>query len=62
MGDRIILMDIFKIIISLFVAVIGWVTAHYFTSKRELHNKRRDIRVSFLIEAYQKLENAIHLK
>jgi hypothetical protein len=53
-------MELWKIVISIFVAVVGWVIGHYFTAKRELQNKRREIRVSFLIDAYQKLENAIH--
>jgi hypothetical protein len=52
-------MELWKILISVSMAVVGWVIAHYFTSKREVQNKRREIRVSFLIEAYQKLENAI---
>ena len=52
-------MDYLKIIISIVVAVLGWIIAHYFTSKREIKNKRREIRVEFLIRAYLKLENAI---
>jgi uncharacterized alpha/beta hydrolase family protein len=53
-------MELWKILISIIIAVAGWVFAHYLTSKREAQNKRREIRVSFLIKAYQKLENAIH--
>ncbi|MGL1932509.1 MAG: hypothetical protein OCC45_12255 [Desulfotalea sp.] len=38
---------------------MDWIIAHHFTSKREAQIKRREIRVTFLIIAYQKLENAI---
>jgi len=48
-----------KIISIIVVAVLGWIVAHYFTSKRELKNKQREIKVEYLIEAYQKLENCI---
>ena len=52
-------MDYLKIIVSIILAVIGWLIAHHFTSKREVQNKRREIRVSFLIDTYLKLENSI---
>jgi len=52
-------MDYLKIIVSVVIAIIGWIVAHYFTSKREVLNKKREIRVAFLIKTYQKLENAI---
>jgi len=43
-------------IISIIVAVIGWIIAHYFTSKRDFANKKREIRINYLAEAYRKLE------
>ena len=53
---------IMKIILIAVITIIGWVVAHSFTSKRELKNKQREIKVGYLIEAYQKLENCIHRK
>jgi hypothetical protein len=40
------------------VAVIGWYVAHKFSARRDLANKRRELRVSYLIEAYRRLEFA----
>ena len=55
-------MELYQLIISICLATGGWITAHYFTSKRELKNKKREILVKFLIEVYQKLENCIQRK
>lgn len=52
-------MEFWKILITVLLAIIGWIAAHYFTSRRDVQNKKREIRVKFLIEVYQKLENAI---
>ena len=52
-------MTFWQTIITIILAVGGWITAHYFTSQRDTQNKKREIRVKFLIEVYQKLENAI---
>lgn len=43
-------------VITAFVVVIGWYVAHYLTAKRDQANKRRDLRVKYLIEAYRRLE------
>ena len=48
-----------KIISTVIIAVFGWVVAHYFTSRREVKNKQREIKIGYLIDAYQKLENCI---
>jgi uridine kinase len=50
---------IIKILSTAVIAVFGWVVAHYFTSRREVKNKQREIKVAYLIKAYQKLENCI---
>jgi hypothetical protein len=50
---------IIKILSTAIIAVFGWVVANYFTSRREVKNKQREIKVKYLIEAYQKLENCI---
>ena len=47
--------DIFKNSITVIIAVIGWIVVHRFTSKRGLENKRREIRIKFLMDTYVKL-------
>lgn len=47
-------------IITVFVAVIGWIVAHRLSSNRDRSNKRRDLRVQHLMSDYLKLENCIH--
>jgi hypothetical protein len=44
--------------VVIFVAVVGWWVAHYFSSRRDLTNERRKLRVEYLLEAYRKLERA----
>jgi hypothetical protein len=48
-----------KIIVTVVVAVFGWLVANYFTSKRDVANKRRELRLQYLIDAYQILTNEI---
>lgn len=40
------------------VAVAGWYAAHRLSARRDLANKRRELRVQYLIEAYRRLEFA----
>ena len=42
-------------IIYIAIAVVGWVVAHYFTSRRDRNNKCRELRIKYLIEAYEVL-------
>lgn len=46
-----------KIIITIILAIFGWIVAHYFTSKRDVSNKKREIVLNYLIEAYFILTN-----
>ncbi|MCT7578371.1 hypothetical protein [Aliarcobacter butzleri] len=46
-----------KIVLSVIIAVIGWIIGHYFTSKRDVSNKKREIRLNYLIEVYLILTN-----
>ncbi len=48
-----------KVAVSVLLAALGWVVAHYFTSKRDLANKRREVQTEYLIEAYRNIEKAI---
>lgn len=38
--------------------MIGWFAAHQLTAARDRTNKRRDLRVQYLLDAYRKLEAA----
>jgi hypothetical protein len=46
-----------KYLVPALVAVVGWLVAHRFSAYRDRQNKRRDLRVEFLIEAYRRLES-----
>lgn len=47
-----------KIIVGAVVAVIGWLIAHHFTSKRDVRNSKRAIRMAALAEAYKAIVRA----
>lgn len=44
--------------IAAVVVVVGWYVVHYLSARRDQTNKRRDLRVQYLIEAYRRLEYA----
>lgn len=52
-------MEILKILITIIVAVIGWIIGHYFTSKRDKLNKKRELILKELMIAYRILTNEI---
>ncbi|HVW95182.1 MAG TPA: hypothetical protein VHA56_04395 [Mucilaginibacter sp.] len=45
--------DIIKTTITVTIAVFGWITAHYFSSKRDRTLKRREIISKHLIDTYK---------
>ena len=45
--------DYLKIIVTIALAVCGWVIAHWFTTKRDQLAKKREITVKYLIDAYR---------
>ncbi len=47
-----------KFLVPAIVAVVGWFTAHQFNSYRDRVNKRRELRIQYLLEAYRRLESA----
>jgi len=49
-----------KLFTTLLVVSLGWWVAHYLSARREVTNERRKLRVSYLLEAYRKLEQAVH--
>ena len=46
------------VVLAPLVAVIGWFVAHQFNVYRDRRNKRRDMIVQYLLEAYRRLESA----
>lgn len=48
-----------KIAVTIFMTVTGWVVGHHFTSKNAANNKRRDLSTKFLIEAYRTLTTEV---
>lgn len=52
-------LDYLKILVTIVLAVLGWIIGHYFNSKRTRDQKRREISVEHLINAYRILTNEI---
>jgi len=52
-------MDYIKITVTIVLAVLGWITAYYFTRKREISAKQRDIVTRHLVRTYRVLTNDI---
>src|SRR3546814_8572146 len=44
--------------IGAFSAILGWPNAHWLTRKREILAEKRQLRVTNLLEAYRRLEDA----
>lgn len=47
--------QIITVLSSVTIAVLGWIIGHILTSRREIHQKRREIRIKHLREAYLNL-------
>lgn len=45
------------LLVTTVVAVVGWYAAHRLSAAPDRANKRRELRVQYLIEAYRRLEN-----
>lgn len=45
-------------VIAALVATVGWIAVHRFNVKRDRQNKRRDMIIQYLLEAYRRLESA----
>lgn len=44
--------------LALIVSIVGWFAMHFFNQKRDNLNKKKDLRVRYLINAWQLLESA----
>jgi hypothetical protein len=50
--------EILKFTVPAIIAILGWFVAHQFNTNRDNKNKRRDIRIRYLLDAYRRLEGA----
>ncbi len=48
------------LLIPTLVAVVSWFVGNWLSVRRDRANKRRDLRVQYLIDAYRRLEAAGH--
>lgn len=48
-------MELLQVGVGVILAVLGWVIGHWFTSKRDVKNSQRTIRISALTEVYKAL-------
>lgn len=52
-------LDYIRVLVTVVLAVSGWMIGHYFNSKRNRDEKRRDIAIEHLINAYRIVTNEI---
>ena len=53
------LLEYIKIVTAVFIAVLGWVVAHYFTSQKSRNDKKRDLSIEYLTNAYRFLTTEV---
>jgi hypothetical protein len=53
--DNEVFMEYLKIFITIFIALSGWVVAHYFTSRRGLENKKRETKINLIVKSYESI-------
>jgi hypothetical protein len=46
------------LIVTAALAVAGWYAVHRLSMNRDQENKRRELRIQYLLEAYRRLENS----
>lgn len=51
--------DYIKILITIALAVVGWIVGYYFTTRKDINQKRRDISIEHLINAYRTLAHEL---
>lgn len=47
-----------EILISSVVIILGWFVGSWLTTRREFNNKKREIRIQYLIGAYRSIASA----
>ena len=51
--------DYLKILVTIILAVLGWSIGHFFTDKRSIKSRRRDLVTEYLIAGYRVLTNEV---
>ncbi|MEA3323967.1 MAG: hypothetical protein U9Q37_02355 [Euryarchaeota archaeon] len=51
--------DLLTIIVTILLVVGGWAAVHFLSLRREIEQKKREIRVQYLKDAYIKLAEAV---
>lgn len=60
MSDNLNIAAIIPLIITALVAVVGWFIVHELSISRDIKNKRIELKIKYLIEAYRRLEHISH--
>ncbi len=47
------------LLVTTVVAISGWVVGHRLNAERDLQNKRIELRIKYLLEAYRNLESSV---
>ena len=47
---------LFPLLVTTLLGVSSWFVAHWLSTTRDSTNKKRDLRISFLLDAYRRLE------
>jgi len=58
-GDLINWQLLIPLLVTTLVAVAGWIVGHRLNAERDLQNKRVELRIRYLLEAYRNLEASI---
>lgn len=53
------LLEYIKIVATVVVAALGWVVAHHFTSQKSRNDKKRDLSIEYLANAYRFLTTEV---
>lgn len=51
---------IISLTVTALIAVTGWLIVHQLSIKRDIKNKRTELKIKYLIDAYRRLENISH--
>lgn len=47
-----------QLLVTFVVAALGWWSGHHLSARRDLMNERRKLRITYLLDAYRRLESA----
>lgn len=50
--------ELAKLLVTVIVGLGGWYVVHWLTASRDQLNKRKDLKVEYLLKAYRNLSNA----